>query len=740
MFVASACKKDILDPDAGSDFSPIVKTNPALLTARPLNIMSEYEIKNKIPFSGHILAKMGSKPVGGVLHIGWEAISIVGEVLWEAFDYNKTECNFGDVFNQLSEIENQLDSIDKHIKHNADLFKIEMNQLESFLQSTQLNVQMVYVDNAMSEHINTGLMHKVKLVKEYKENPNDATKKRLDDMLNLLKDEAAKIVNEQAIAGTMQDAIMQMKSVICPAEDVGITCLKSYVKTIIPKCQGQVKDSISAMNAYLLLEGYFMKVVISQLQAAIVYTNYCNVYDTQGYLSSDFWYGYVTKVIPQEVDIFLEAVDYLSVNLSDYRTEKQYLHDMQYSDYGIAPDNMFFNVYARSQFLANLLYAVSLKSYSTINGHILVPNKYTTDGSGSTKPNPLSVMIGSEKVNSSGTSLASQIPYTYWQDECSYPDNKWNSYRFSSDTSHKDWQCTPLTIEILANDSITPWFHLAESIKGSITPLYYNPNHPQQTSTTPNDSCYFQFGYFAASWYWGYLKLVNNTGILIGPKASSNSSFFDVNHYDDRKANAFPPDYKRFTVPNAYNYDKSNGLVAYPSASFSFRGGHMNSNTTLGGFFVFWGTSENVCIIDSRNCGDVRPEITSPKETVANAKINQNTVEAWGCYSGFINGWSGKSPNLIISLGTHSHYKKDVGNVVYLYQVGDILYNDYKDFASPYILQSAFARTTLEVDEFYDPGFQYFYTTTIKNANVKGEISIDFHEQFIYTGLYDLED
>jgi hypothetical protein len=748
--VAIACKRDfpVYEPEPNPAFEPIIKTTPALFKDRPLNIMSEYEQKNKLPFRGHILAKLGSGKVGGALHTGWEALSTIGEVLWEAYDYHKTECNFKEVMDQLNGIQNQLETIDGDIKNSLDVFNLKIEEFKEFFQSQELGKQFDAVDVAMDSTLMDGLLHMVNIAKAYQADTGNIVKKANMQALQtrLPKIAAIKILGKGD--GSMPYAIQQMNSMICPATDDGTNALKSYANTVIQKCQGQVNDTTSAMNAYLLLEGYFLKVVNYQLQAAIVYANYCNVLDPSGNSASDFLTGNVTRIIPSEVRQFLNAVDYLAVNLTEYRKDSQYLHDMQYAGYGIAPDIIFHHVYARSQFLANLIYGISNAKYSIINGHIIVPNRYNPDGNGTTDyPNPLSVKIGSETALSSDTIFKSQIPYTYWQKGVSYPDNHWNSYRLRSAVNSSDWSTSPITIEILAKDSITPWFHTAKSLHGSITALYYNPSDTRQHSTTKTESCYFQFGYFTGSWYWGHLDLINNNCKLAGPKSPNNifpDCYFDLHHYDDRYPNkttweagiAAPNSFDSNLGSNPKYYQYADFYSIFPSyINFSFLAGKMVANGKIGINQGFYFGDENACIVDSRvSLSQVGSRLISTAKPDKGNKNSQNTVEAWGSYSGFINGWSGKSPHLIISVGTHDHSEGK-----YLYQVGDLVYDEYKNFASPLHFQQKFARKQLEFNNYYNPGFQYFYTTSLnRNYNVDGEISLDFNEQFIYTGLYNL--
>lgn len=739
LVVLVACRKNSLGPytEPESVYTPMAKTNNTLMLDKPVNILSSYEIKNKRPFRGRALAKLGNGMVGAGGEITWAAFEFVSKALWEAFDFHKTKANFADISNQISGIQGQISEIEAELEYNRKQFKFEIDQTKAYLQSSDLEVQFDYVEEAMSPYLQSGLLYMTNIAKAYQaDSLNPVNIKNMEAMKTLLQPLAKWRIYQAQGNGTMPLAISIMKSLICPAsgQDVGVNALKSVAQTLIPLCQGQVTDSISAMNAYSLLEGYFLKVVNYQLQAAIVYANYCNVIDPTGKYASTFWGAYVQGVIPEEVDKFLEQVDYLAVNLSEYRTEHQYMHDMRYLSYGIAPDNLFYNVYARSQFLANLLYAVSLKSYSRINCHILLPRRYTTDGSAPNDPVSLTMKIGQETAISKVSRQISQIPYTYWkttttEQQC-YPDHEWIIHKISTAASNSDLEPAPKTIEIISNDSITPWYHSAKSLMTTIKPLYYNPFSPTQTSATKTDSCTFQFGYCAASWYWGHMLLVNNNRTISPgyPKNVWPGSEFDVHHYDNGKGNV-----AGVTPPKAVKYleeKKIKPYETYSPFSFDFRNGKMTASGMIGVSPI--GDYEDFCLVDSRS-GSFGVSTSSQFPPSKNLD-NLNAVEAWGSYSGYFNGWSGQSPHLIISVGTHSHHEGGYG-----YQVGDILYDEFSDFPSPLIFEPKFARKILESSTDYDPGFQYFYTTKNTKKNVEGELSIDYCEQFIYTGLYELD-
>ncbi len=123
------------------------------------------------------------------------------------------------------------------------------------------------------------------------------------------------------------------------------------------------------------------------------------------------------------------------------------------------------------------------------------------------------MFIDGKQITSTANTMTSRYPYTAWElnekSGCS-PDNKWNTYRFWKASDYGNvWSSTELDISLVDHLDSTmantdfPWTHIVTQ-KGKITPLWYNPLNPNETSTTQTDSNFVQFTFFSGRWNWGY--------------------------------------------------------------------------------------------------------------------------------------------------------------------------------------------------------------------------------------------
>ncbi|MEI7983380.1 MAG: hypothetical protein WCI71_17145, partial [Bacteroidota bacterium] len=326
---------------------------------------------------------------------------------------------------------------------------------------------------------------------------------------------------------------LQLNTELCPSN--GTCALMPLVKLIIQKMtSANLGDSVSMLNAYILLESYFLQVVNAQFQCATLYTNADYFYSPADTVAPTQWFtDTFTPQITQEVSAFLSAVDYLMVNIDDYRNQQRFVSDMQCASAGLAPDHVTFHALARSRFVAKLLYgAVGLDS-PVVNGQITLPATYATIGNG-----PLSVKVSSTVLDTTPVLITGQIPYTYWVDgkpAVCHPDNKWHVYSFGTPgKSDGTWTTTGHSVQIAASGNQTPWVYWSAPAKGTITPKYYNPQNPVQTSLTKTTECTVEFAFFSASWKWGFLQLTNS--VLSDNWVKSNKpalgQFFDFSTFN----------------------------------------------------------------------------------------------------------------------------------------------------------------------------------------------------------------
>lgn len=295
-------------------------------------------------------------------------------------------------------------------------------------------------------------------------------------------------------------------------------CLKDYTDYLIlnPATNGnnqQVHNPANIMATYMLLENYFTTLVNYQLQGLTILSNVYNYVDTTGATVELYIDDTFGPLISDEINTYLQTVNYLVLNLFDHRSVNQYVYDMKYRDYGMAPDSVCYNILARANFVGNLYLVMVNVQPSSICGNIMIPSKYT----GGITPPVSSLLInysssGSGSQAANALPLQSTYPYTYWQKTGNTwqaaPDNTYNLFTYQFDTAyHPGSQRITLNIGNLSGNK-SPWYYQLPPT-GYVDARYYNPRNPSyETSTTQRtDSNTMLFGFFSSKWIWGWQML-----------------------------------------------------------------------------------------------------------------------------------------------------------------------------------------------------------------------------------------
>jgi hypothetical protein len=714
LLIAVSCRKDNDNIDPIMPTPPNDPNAPAVFGDKPLNILSDYEKANNLNFPGNTILKSGTGLLGGAGHVIWEGASLIGKVVWEAYDYHHTESRFDSIDDQLTEMQAQITDLNNTMQSMSNSLNISFAEIETLIYTQDLISQIGHVQTAMDSALCSGLMWYPRTARLYQSDTN-LYKTEMENLKEEAPDWARNIYINKDAENYMPSVIGQIQKNICPPlGDQGNNALNAYTRSLILLCQGKVTDSASAMNAYLLLESYFLTIINYQFQAATVFVNAANFIDPTGMDASDFWQAHMVVVIPGEVAVFLENVDYLAANLSEYRTQQRFEHDMQYADAGLAPDNMFYNVFARSQFLANLLnYSLGLTP-SIVSGHIMVPDHYGPNGNFS--PDILSVKVGSKYLNSTSKKHPSVIPYTYWATgHVCTPDHQWRTYRLTS--PYADWATGPQTVTVDGTGD-SPWTHYG-NITGTVTPLYYNPRNPQQHSATKTDLCTVPFGYFAANWQWGYLYLTNSPSS--GWEHIGRFNFYSFNYNIWSK---FSPDYYTpfgaTTDKNGKPYKQGSDIIfTYP-------------NSTPGSMKVSGITSYTdhfYIVANSLNCA------VSTSPVLPTSSIATPGLRAWAWYKSYYGMQGNGGVDLTVNIGINKLKNQSGG--INTSCVGDQVVRTNWHNATG-IWKSGFGQTALAAGTSYEPGVQFYYQTANRPTGIPADIRLQTAYQFVYDGFYQL--
>jgi len=732
LFVISACRKDDPMPDP-VDPIPTDPAVPVVFSNKPLQMLTEYEKANNLEFPGHRLFRTGTIMSGKAKEI-YENFGEIGDLLWEMEDYKITESRFDQIDEEIDGLTGQIKILNENITAMQDLMGVRFDDMENQINYTNLKSSLDAIDVQMNgaDHSHFGWYSNVAAAYQADTSSGAANMLLAKSWLPTY---ASSMIN--ATGGfTMDDCITSLYTFMCPdlSSQADKNILNGYAKTIIDNCKGMVTDTAKALQAYSMLESYFLSLVSYQFQAASImvnaanYDTYAITGDTSGNAGKTYWNETIGTYIPKEIVAFQDAVDFLVTNLSEYRTDARFTSDMQYAAAGLAPDSIFYHALGRSQFICNLLNKSLGKPYPVICGHIMIPNNYSSDGIKATTIKPVTVKVGSATLGSTAKTHKSIIPYTYWDNtKTCHPENDWNSYRFSTAVSDSVWQNGPQPVQVVTGDQATPWPHSVD-IAGSTTPLYYNLDDITMTSPTRTAECTFQFGYFSANWQWGYLLLSHTKQMTNLP------SPFNIDHY------LYDFDNSEFKMPFAGPVNTGNDAYGnvyyefYPSSEIQFTA----SDNCTGSLKA----NGKITTTDKKHpyyvIGDARylkVYTGSDKPTTNNA---QNILEAWGCYKGTLSTAApvnDETVNIKVSLGTH--WNND--NSSY-FMVGDILKDDISIVNSLTALPTHFGnKVGVELGQSFHSGIQYLYSDKVKHSSQPFSVEINAGMQFVYQGAFELQ-
>ncbi|MEI6681005.1 MAG: hypothetical protein WCO44_00175 [Bacteroidota bacterium] len=698
--------------------------NAVVFTNRPIHIMSNFETMSQQEFPGHVINGIGGLK-SSTPGVTAGPMKEVGKLIWDIAKNSVKVSPYDTINSMLLTLIGQTTILTNMITamgNNLTLLATDVDKLTSCLSTGKLNDYISLIQSDMGNSDQTEFMFYAKTASDYKQNPQDPINiARMDFAKSKVRTYAENVYTDNAPT-SMGKIIGLMKSELCPTIP-GNNALRAYAKTLINACKGKIHDSTDAMNAYIMLESYFLTVVNYQFQAATIKVNAAYMYDSLHTLGLDtiFWNRTVVPSITPEISTFLSTVDYLAANLNEYRNEDHFVRDMPYATAGLAPDDFFYNPLARAQFVANLLTNGLVRHSPVMGGHITVPSRYGPDGTAPAAN--LTVTIGSKTLSANSTMMPSLIPYTWWTSDkvCSH-DNIWNVYRFNSpDTT---WATGKQTITVTDNGNLSPWTHYVP-ITGSVTPLYYNPKNPEQYSTTKTDLCTFQFGYFAAAWPWGYMALTNDP-ISNGWQSTGKLDCFDFSTFNSHityivNGTTARPPLAATTSSNYKLYYQTSGIAyTYPY------------NTP--GLMKFSGTSsytENYYIV----VDNLYNKVKTSQETGIGWSLH-----AWAWYKAYYGMQGNGGVDMTVNIGTTIPEGID-WSVFVDYVGGDVVRRNFNNATG--VWNSGFGFKDLPTDKAYTyyPGVQYYYqTANLMPGKVPASISLQTGYQFVFQGFNDVPD
>ncbi|MEQ8190199.1 MAG: hypothetical protein ABRQ39_19690 [Candidatus Eremiobacterota bacterium] len=267
-------------------------------------------------------------------------------------------------------------------------------------------------------------------------------------------------------------------------------------------------DMNNILQAYTALECIFIKCINYQLQGAVVVKNYYNykIYtDPNNPIHQADLNNFNTDFennLKEELQQYLRTVDYLAVNLIDFRDPNtfiisDYIHPQSYT--------LFNQVIARSRFVCANILANTLDDPNSVQGlygTIIMPNSYSYLQGQVSNINNASFTCNYNGANMGAyvTGIPSWYPCTVWDPNGNVSsDSNWCFFDFSPSqyltTSYNTTQFPQYSTQSIGGGIVStqpPINQLQSAIIQS-----YDPNDP--TLGTPGN---FNFGFFCVIWPW----------------------------------------------------------------------------------------------------------------------------------------------------------------------------------------------------------------------------------------------
>jgi len=428
----------------------------------------------------------------------------IGTLLFSIYNNFTVKSDLKVINNEIKGLSNYILDINAELTQLTNQLELTQVNIQDYISSLNVQNYITPIKTAYSTTSSVGLMYysdEAVLLDE-----GDPTAVPLVTLQN----QASVYVADVAAPNGIALQVQGIHDSICP-DLAGLNgVLKDYTNKIIldPSQNGNnqnVKDPKNAMPTYLLLESFFTQLLNYQFQGLTILVNAYNYQDPTGNQSLAYINGTFKSLLKDEIKKYLDTVNYMVTNLVDYRTSDNYVHDMNYFKYGLAPDNVYLMVLARSRFFCALI----TKAYEDdfgLYGAMALPYDYsggadinlTFQGKNNID---LTVPVKSQKISG-------RFPYTKWETGPNYfnvsPDNQWLFYDMTppGDLPAGDYGV------YLNQGTSNPW-PCEDRYLGNVSIKYYDPHHPNPNTATytETETNTVKFGYFSLKWPWNSQKI-----------------------------------------------------------------------------------------------------------------------------------------------------------------------------------------------------------------------------------------
>ncbi|MCX6277313.1 MAG: hypothetical protein NT004_04350 [Bacteroidetes bacterium] len=718
VIVAISCKKKDDEPAPPSPPVPPSPVVPDVFVPSALHLVTDYEKTHGMRFPAYSNRLVHRGLVGEEVPEIPNPLKNLGKSLWDVYVYEHTEHQFAKIDDELDNISSQIASLTTQVNQYGNAILGELNLMTTLLSNENIKPSLEDINNFWMDFPGSwsNFMAFQNASAAYERNPQNP------DSIATMQQAQSNVKTWATLQNskTIWTDLANISGLINLSGNIGI--LSQFSSTLCAKAKGSIIDSAMAMNYYMILEGYFLNLLNYQSNAETMIMNIDNVLDTTGATATN---DYNTKFAPKiqsEVSAFLYAVDYLVANISDYRTTDRFNSDMNYRNTGLAPDNVFINALARSQFVANMIYEGLGLPFPVMCGYVLTPLNYTNGNSPIVNDISINFSNYGNMVTktTTATRYTSQIPYTYWTSgnpaKCG-ADNTWNVYRIGNvgTSDGVTWHTGKIQATISDNNNFyTPWAHTAP-IQGFVQTYFYNPANPSEanTSTSATATNTFQFGWFSANWQWGYLFMSDFN--QAGWQHTDNFAVYQYNSNIGVSGD--------INSPHILTSDKNGNL--YPHGTDAMNVGFTNS--TLGMLQMNGSMITTPYFYIAFDLVDFNMQAASDPANLVGADL-----QAWGKYNAYYNGFGSGGNDLWVNIGTGLVHTQEGESWA---SNGKIVSDAHYHNASGNWNEGFGKQTGMSRNTTYSPSYQYYYQT-YNVGSVPLTIQLGIAYQFIYTGFF----
>lgn len=439
-------------------------------------------------------------------------ISIADNTTGRILDYianklfeNGTDKALAEMNQKLTEMQHQLTKIESTLEQLGTQLTITKVDLQNYISTTALQS---YVSTIKTMYDTTDTHGLVGL-----SNISMTVDQSNPEAVNKFKASVGKFYTDND--PHIREAITGLHDQVCPDFETLNGALKDFADQLILKKvdSKEMMDPAKAMAIYQFLESFFARIVNYQTKALILVAEFDNYEDPSGDTAKAYLDGTYKTYLEQEVTQFQQTVNYLMLNLADYRTKENFTADSAYLAPGLARDEIFFQVFARARFFsAQLLNQFNAGKGYTLHGAVIVPHDYSPG----TQAPVTSLTLKFDGPNNksftktvTATPMAGRYPYTKWAQHTSSPDNHWSFYDFDFTDFTTDIPAGTYQITLVDHgDENIPWFHTSTHM-GQVSIQYYDPKNfdPDSATMEPTEKNTIKFGAFSGRWNWGYNRL-----------------------------------------------------------------------------------------------------------------------------------------------------------------------------------------------------------------------------------------